>query len=67
MYFNEKSYKIRVSEIKCEKDLRKHFKEAFNNKKIDNIHILIDFHKEFKHINFIAFLATSAKNDYIEK
>jgi hypothetical protein len=28
---------------------------------------LIDFHKEFRHINFIAFLATSAKNEYIEK
>ena len=53
--------------MKSEKELRKSLKDAFISPKFDNIHILIDFQKEFQHVNFVAFLITGIKNEFKSK
>jgi hypothetical protein len=53
--------------VKSEKELRKSLKDAFVSPKFDNIHILIDFQKEFQHVNFVAFLITGIKNEFKSK
>jgi hypothetical protein len=47
--------------------LRKSLNGAFVSLKFENIHISIDFQKEFKHVNFVAFLITGIKNELKSK
>lgn len=61
MFYDDKTFKIRISEVKSERELRKSLKDAFSSPKFSNIHILIDFQKEFQHVNFVAFLLTGIK------
>lgn len=63
MFHTENTFKVRISEIKSERELRKSVRDAFASSQVDNIHILIDFQKEFQHVNFVAFLLTGLKNE----
>lgn len=52
-----RSYSIRLGELKAEKDLRAELFSGLNNKDYNKIEIFVNYQHEYIHLNYLLFVA----------